>query len=103
MEFVTKIVVGLLIFAVIQFFTIKNSSLLAAVAANIPVFTLYAYTVSNDPKKAAVYLALFTGVISLSFFILSFLPVKSRIWGILFVAVSVTVLDSLIILILKAR
>lgn len=91
-----KVLVALTMFAGIQFFTSKNMSLYAALAANLPFFTLYAYTVSSDPKNTALYLACFTAAISFSFFTVYFLPVRSKTAGAILLLAVWAVLSSLI-------
>lgn len=76
-----KVLIAAAVFSGIQYFTSKSMGLLAALAANLPFFTLYAYSVSDDPRRTALYLACFTWVISASFFAVYLLPVKSRNTG----------------------
>lgn len=80
---VIKVLAALTMFTGIQFLTAKNMGLYAALAANLPFFTLYAYTVSSEPKNTALYLACFTAVISVSFFAVYFLPSKDKTVGVI--------------------
>ncbi|AEA33644.1 hypothetical protein Hipma_0674 [Hippea maritima DSM 10411] len=92
---VFKIIIATLIFALIQLYISSKANLIAAVVANIPVFTMFAFvSVSSgqDLRKMALYLSIMTLVISLSYLIVYLANISAKqvavvvfgvVWGIL--------------------
>lgn len=98
-----KIITALIMFSGVQYFASRNMGLYAALASNVPFFTLYAYMVSSDPKKTALYLACFTAVISISFIAVYFLQIKNRVFGALILLLIWLILSASVFIFYQSR
>lgn len=68
-----KFLITLLFLILIFVFAERQQYLLASLAASFPSFTFLTYWASKNPKDTALYLALFTLIISITMFIVYFL------------------------------
>lgn len=76
-----KVVVATIVFALIQLFTSVKANLLAAVVANIPVFTIFAFLSvesGQDVRKMALYLFVMTLSISLGYLVVFAVGVSTK-------------------------
>ena len=93
-----KVFIATVIFALIQLFASVKANLLAAVAANIPVFTIFAFlSVENgqDIRKMAFYLFAMTLSISLGYLAVFAVNVSTKqtatlIFGLVWVVLTIT-------------
>lgn len=63
LEFIISFVLLVLIFFISKY----KHYLLAALVTNFPVFSFFTYSISNKPHITAIYLSLFSFIVSLSF------------------------------------
>lgn len=61
------LIVAIIALVAIFFISKYKFFLLAAIMANFPLLSLFTYSVSQTPKLTALYLAVFSFVVSLSF------------------------------------
>ena len=90
-----KIIIATLIFALIQLYISSKANLIAAVVANIPVFTMFAFASvesGQDLRRMALYLSIMTFVISISYLVVYLADISVKqvavavfgvVWGIL--------------------
>ncbi len=69
---IIKFAIAILMLFVIQYFSIKKFYIASALIASVPVFTIFAYSLSSQPHQTALYLAVFTLAISITMFIVYF-------------------------------
>lgn len=68
LELVLAVVMLLVIFAVSS----RKYYLLTALIANFPVFSFFTFSISGEPQKTAVYLSIFSLIVSISFLVIYF-------------------------------
>lgn len=93
-----KVIIATLIFALIQLAVMSRTNLLAAVVANIPIFTVFAFlSVNNgqDLRKMALYLFIMTLSISLGYFTVYVLNISVKqtaiaAFGIVWIILTIT-------------
>jgi len=93
-----KVIIATIIFALIEIAVTTRANLVAAVVANIPVFTFFAFiSVSNgqDLRKMALYLFAMTLAISLGYLAVYLLNISAKqialaVFGAVWLALTIT-------------
>lgn len=93
-----KVVVATIVFALIQLLTSVKANLFAAVVANIPVFTIFAFLSvesGQDVRKMAFYLFAMTLCISLGYLVVFAVNVPTKqsavlVFSLVWVALTIT-------------
>jgi uncharacterized membrane protein (GlpM family) len=89
----SSLIIAIIILLVIYFLSKTKLFLIAALVANFPLFSIFTYSVSKTPKNTALYLAVFSFIVSISFLFVYLFGSQNKFYN-LIIAVSIWVLFS---------
>ena len=95
-----KLIAGIAILIAIQYFSARKMYITSSLIAEIPLFTMFAYSISYQPKETSLYLALFALVISITMFLVYFIAGSNKIAGLIILITVWLILSAVLIKIL---
>ena len=95
-----KLVAGIAILIAIQYFSARKMYIASSLFAEIPLFTMFAYAVSYQPRETSLYLALFALIISIAMFLVYFIAGSNKIAGLIILITVWLILSAVLIKIL---
>ena len=88
-----SLIIAVIILLAIYFISKTKLFLIAALVANFPLFSIFTYSLSKTPKFTALYLAIFSFIVSISFLAVYLFGGQNKFYNII-IAISVWVLSS---------
>lgn len=79
------LLVPIVLLILIYFVSKSNHNLIASILANFPILSLSTFLMSDNPKHTALYLAIFSMVVAVSFFIAYLVNFNSRFFSVLLI------------------